>query len=74
MMFISRIAVLVSVVAALIAPAVGFAVVSNTKKASSTSLCGFGGAFKNAFANDDSLGKAENAGLKGVCRYNELRI
>jgi hypothetical protein len=36
---------------------------SNT---SSTSLNNF---FKNAFANDDSLGKPENAGLKNVSQH-----
>merc|ERR1712157_137943 len=32
---------------------------------------GFGDAFKNAFSNDDTLGKAKNAGLSGGPRYNE---
>ena len=31
-----------------------------------TQLDMFGNGFKNAFANDDSLGKRENAGLKKV--------
>jgi hypothetical protein len=47
-----------------------FAIVPSTRKStvsSSTSLAGFGDAFKGAFSNDDKLRKPENAGLKGVC-------
>ena len=32
---------------------------------------GFGDAFKGAFGNDDSLGKAKNEGLSGGPDYNE---
>jgi len=31
-----------------------------------TQLYGFGDAFKNAFSNDDSLGKAKDAGLSNI--------
>ena len=36
-----------------------------------TSLNGFGDAFKKAFSNDDDLGQAKNAGLSGGPEYNE---
>ena len=36
-----------------------------------TSLGFFGDALKGAFTNDETLGKAENAGLKGGPNYNE---
>jgi len=59
----------------LAAPSLGFTVVPATTRSasasSSTSLAGFGSAFGDAFKNDDSLGKAENAGLKGGPKYNE---
>lgn len=41
-----------------------------TTHASSTSLNIFGG-LKDAFANDDSLGKAKDAGLTSGPRYND---
>merc|ERR1712232_631310 len=37
----------------------------------STQLFFFGDALKGAFANDDNLGKAQNAGLSGGPKYNE---
>ena len=37
-----------------------------SSKASSTRLHIFGDALKNAFGNDDALGKAQNAGLTNV--------
>ena len=39
---------------------------STAPQQSSTSLNFFGDALKGAFSNDDSLGKAQNAGLKNV--------
>mmetsp|Transcript_7210 Transcript_7210/g.20924 ORF Transcript_7210/g.20924 Transcript_7210/m.20924 type:complete len:142 (+) Transcript_7210:180-605(+) len=36
-----------------------------------TSLNGFGDAFKNAFSNDDSLGDRKNEGLAGGPNYND---
>ena len=36
------------------------------QETTSTSINMFGNALKGAFANDDSLGKAKNAGLSGV--------
>jgi ferredoxin len=45
-----------------------------SRRVSTTSLNGFGKAFGDAFKNDDSLGKAENAGLKGGPKYNEQVI
>ena len=38
---------------------------------SDSSLHMFGKAFSNAFANDDSLGKVQNAGLKGGPKNND---
>mmetsp|Transcript_14438 Transcript_14438/g.20349 ORF Transcript_14438/g.20349 Transcript_14438/m.20349 type:complete len:136 (+) Transcript_14438:167-574(+) len=46
-----------------------FGVVTPTER-SSTELGMFGG-LKKAFANDDNLGKAQNAGLSGGPDYNE---
>ena len=43
---------------------------ATTTTSSSTSLNIFGG-LKGAFANDDSLGQAKNAGLSNGPRYNE---
>lgn len=43
---------------------------SSPTTSSSTSLDIFGG-LKDAFSNDDSLGKAKNAGLSGGPKYNE---
>ncbi len=42
---------------------------SNQASRASTSLNIFGDALKNAFGNDDSLGKVQNAGLSGVCLF-----
>mmetsp|Transcript_56068 Transcript_56068/g.167823 ORF Transcript_56068/g.167823 Transcript_56068/m.167823 type:complete len:84 (+) Transcript_56068:197-448(+) len=39
---------------------------AQTNKPSTTELSIFGNALKGAFSNDDSLGKQQNAGLKGV--------
>mmetsp|Transcript_5027 Transcript_5027/g.7423 ORF Transcript_5027/g.7423 Transcript_5027/m.7423 type:complete len:137 (+) Transcript_5027:116-526(+) len=44
---------------------------STNAQRSVTSLNGFGDAFKNAFASDDSLGKAQNAGLSGGPKTND---
>ena len=44
----------------------GFTVIPSNAVRSSTSLNIFGDALKNAFASDDSLGKAKDAGLSGV--------
>jgi len=57
----------------LAAPSLGFSVVPSSSKSavSTSSLAGFGKAFGDAFKNDDSLGKADNAGLKGGPKYNE---
>jgi hypothetical protein len=66
----SIVGLVVVLVAGLVVSSSGFAIVPNTSKSSvssSTSLSGFGDAFKGAFSNDDKLGKVENAGLKGVC-------
>lgn len=49
----------------------GFSPSQQRDLASSTSLNGFGDAFKSAFANDDSLGKRKNEGLAGGPKYNE---
>jgi hypothetical protein len=62
-------------VAALAASANAFTIgpphsVSRTTS-STTSLNIFGNAFKEAFGNDDKLGKAQNAGLSGGPDYNE---
>ena len=46
------------------------ATIQPTHATTTTSLNIFGG-LKNAFANDDSLGEAQNAGLKNGPRYNE---
>jgi ferredoxin len=43
---------------------------SSPTTSTSTSLNIFGG-LKDAFSNDDSLGKAKNAGLSGGPKYNE---
>ena len=51
--------------------AFSLAVPTTTSRLSTTSLNGFGKAFGDAFKSDDSLGKAENAGLKGGPKYNE---
>lgn len=62
--------IVVVLLAGLVAQSSGFAIVPSTREStvsSSTSLAGFGDAFKGAFSNDDKLGKPENAGLKGVC-------
>ena len=60
----------VALVAALLTDtSLGFSVLPATtckSVISSTKLNGFGKAFGDAFKNDDSLGKADNAGLKGV--------
>jgi hypothetical protein len=60
-------------VAALAASANAFTVGphSVSQTTSSTSLNIFGNAFKDAFSNDDKLGKAQNAGLSGGPEYNE---
>jgi ferredoxin len=52
-------------------PSKAFSPLPTTSRVSTTSLKGFGKAFGDAFKNDDSLGKAENAGLKGGPKYNE---
>ena len=49
----------------------GFAPTQQQKTISSTSLNGFGDAFKSAFSNDDSLGERKNEGLAGGPNYNE---
>ncbi len=51
------------------------AFVSNSRSLSrspafSTELHMFGNALKNAFSNDDNLGKPKNAGLKNVCEWH----
>ena len=49
----------------------------NTPKTASMSTSssklnmGFGDMFKGAFSNDENIGPAENAGLKGGVKYNE---
>ena len=47
---------------------------SSTKAPSTTQLYIFGDALKNAFGNDDSLGKAQNAGLTNVSYNTYLNI
>jgi len=42
-----------------------------SSSATTTSLNGFGDAFKGAFSNDDSLGARKNEGLAGGPDYNE---
>ena len=49
----------------------GFSPSQQRASTSSTSLNGFGDAFKNAFSNDDSLGTRKNEGLAGGPDYNE---
>lgn len=49
----------------------GFSPTQQRASTSSTSLNGFGDAFKNAFSNDDSLGARKNEGLAGGPDYNE---
>ena len=45
--------------------------VSRTSSTSSTQLNIFGDALKGAFSNDESLGKAKNAGLTGGPKIND---
>uniref|UniRef100_A0A7S4JWQ5 2Fe-2S ferredoxin-type domain-containing protein n=1 Tax=Odontella aurita TaxID=265563 RepID=A0A7S4JWQ5_9STRA len=47
---------------------------AQTNKPSTTELSIFGNALKGAFSNDDSLGKQQNAGLKGGPDYTEVTI
>ena len=49
----------------------GFSPSQQRESTSSTSLYGFGDAFKNAFSNDDNLGARKNEGLAGGPNYNE---
>ena len=60
-------------VAALAASANAFTVGPRSvcQTTSSTSLNLFGNAFKDAFGNDDKLGKVKNEGLSGGPDYNE---
>ena len=51
-------------------PATARSHATTTSSTTSTSLNIFGG-LKGAFANDDSLGQAKNAGLSNGPRYNE---
>ena len=44
---------------------------TSTSTTSSTSLNGFGDAFKGAFSNDDALGARKNDGLSGGPNYND---
>lgn len=46
-------------------------VLSNSSSTSSTRLNIFGDALKNAFGNDESLGKAQNAGLTNGPKEND---
>lgn len=48
-----------------------FTVKSSNAVRSSTSLNMFGNALKNAFGNDDDLGKAQNAGLTNGPQQND---
>lgn len=47
------------------------AITTHTSTSSSTSSTSLNNFFKNAFANDDSLGKPENAGLKNGPKKND---
>lgn len=69
----ARFTLVIVLVALLVAvPSLGFTVrPTSSSSRPSTSLAGFGKAFGDAFKNDDSLGKAENAGLKGGPKFNE---
>lgn len=49
----------------------GFSPSQQRTSTSSTSLNGFGDAFKSAFSNDDSLGTRKNEGLAGGPDFNE---
>ena len=49
----------------------GFSSSQKRASTSSTSLRGFGDAFKGAFSNDDNLGARKNEGLAGGPDYNE---
>lgn len=71
-----RFSIVIALVALFLAvPSRAFSVVPSSARSrsavSSTSLAGLGKAFGDAFKSDDSLGKAENAGLKGGPKYNE---
>jgi hypothetical protein len=54
----------------LVHPTRAFLVPTTTKTTSNTALYFFGG-FKDAFKNDESLGKAKDPGLSGGPQYNE---
>uniref|UniRef100_A0A7S2HL78 2Fe-2S ferredoxin-type domain-containing protein n=1 Tax=Helicotheca tamesis TaxID=374047 RepID=A0A7S2HL78_9STRA len=73
MVFSPRSSIIFITIAVLVACASGFGVTtprSSSGLSSSTSLNIFGG-LKGAFANDDSLGAVENAGLKGGPNEND---
>ena len=68
-----RQAVLIAIIISYAAPAHSFTLSNvplhrNMASPSSTAVNNF---FKDAFANDDSLGKAKNEGLSGGPKYNE---
>ena len=48
-----------------------FALVSSGKPSSTTSALHLFGGLKGAFSNDDSLGKREDAGIKGGAKFND---
>ena len=48
-----------------------FAIVSSGKQSSTVSVLHLFGGLKGAFTNDDSLGKREDAGIKGGAKFNE---
>mmetsp|Transcript_24701 Transcript_24701/g.36810 ORF Transcript_24701/g.36810 Transcript_24701/m.36810 type:complete len:138 (-) Transcript_24701:213-626(-) len=71
MAFSLRSSLLLITICALVVCTSGFGIATpRSHSTSSTSLNFFGG-LKDAFSNDDSLGKAENAGLKGGPKQNE---
>ena len=59
-----------TVIAVLLSSASAFGVVPSCRASSTTALHLFGG-LKGAFGNDDSLGKQENAGIKGGPKFND---
>ena len=48
-----------------------FTIVSSGKQSSTGSALHLFGGLKGAFSNDDSLGKREDAGIKGGAKFNE---
>lgn len=55
-------------------PVSAFAFWPDRSSSKTVALGLFGNAFKDAFSNDDSLGKQENAGLKRGPNYSEVTI